>query len=109
MAIYPDNTFVSNVYNAAGYPVRVRDRAGRWTDNTYDAAGHLVRVDYPNNDWVKKEYTGNLVSKLMGAAGNTTEYFYCHAQRQSTQNVDWALCSSVACAVPRKFVVARRM
>ena len=73
MTIYSDNTFVSNVYNANGYPVRVRDRANRWTVNSYDAAGHLVRVDYPNNDWVKKEYTGNLVSKLMDAAGNTTE------------------------------------
>ncbi|MCX7004750.1 MAG: hypothetical protein NTV22_15965 [bacterium] len=77
---FPDGTYVSNVFNAAGYPVRVRDRAGRWTENTYDAAGHLVRVDYPNNDWVKKEYTGNLVSKLMDAAANTTEYFYCHEQ-----------------------------
>ncbi|MCX7005567.1 MAG: hypothetical protein NTV22_20210, partial [bacterium] len=45
-----------------------------------DAAGHLVRVDYPNNDWIKKAYTGNLVSKLIDAAGNTTEYFYCYEQ-----------------------------
>jgi len=80
MTIYPDNTFVSNVYNAAGYPVRVYDRAGRETVSTYDAAGHVIRVDYPNGDWVKKEYTGNLVSKLMDAAGNTTEYFYCYEQ-----------------------------
>jgi len=45
-----------------------------------DAAGHVIRVDYPNNDWVQKQYTGNLASKLMDAAGNTTEYFYCHEQ-----------------------------
>jgi RHS repeat-associated protein len=78
--LFPDGTYISNVYNTAGYPVRVRDRANRWTVNTYDAAGHLVHVLYPNGDWVKKEYSGNLVSKLMDAAGNTTEYFYCHEQ-----------------------------
>ena len=77
---YPDDTYVSNYYNAAGFPTRVCDRMGRWTQNTYDDAGHLARVDYPNGDWVKKLYKGNLVSMLIDGAANTTEYFYCHEQ-----------------------------
>ena len=78
--MYPDNTYISNIYNAAGYPVRARDRMGREITNTWDAAGHLLRVDYPNGDWVKKEYSGNLVTRVIDARHNTTDYFYCHEQ-----------------------------
>ena len=77
---FPDGTFVSNVYNVAGYPVKAFDRAGRMTTNTYDAAGHVLSVHFPNGDWVEKQYAGNLVTNLADAAGNNTAYFYDHEQ-----------------------------
>ncbi|NLF37950.1 hypothetical protein GX586_00805 [bacterium] len=77
---FPDGTFVSNVYDTAGWPALVRDRGGIWTTNTFDAAGRLVRVDYPNGDSVRKEYRGNLVTSLVDGRGNVTRYHYDHEQ-----------------------------
>ncbi|MCP4709273.1 MAG: hypothetical protein GY869_11660, partial [Planctomycetes bacterium] len=77
---FPDGTFVSNIFNFAGYPEKVRDRKGRWTTNTFDAAGHLVRVDFPNGDFVKKTYKGDLVSNLIDGEGNETKFYYDHEQ-----------------------------
>lgn len=74
-----DDTYVSYHY-VNGYPVLVRDRAGRYTTNTYDAAGHLLRVDYPNGDSVRKEYVGDMVTKVVDGRGNVTRYHYDHEQ-----------------------------
>lgn len=79
-AMYPDSTYTSNVYNYAGFPARVRDRAGKWTTNTWDVAGRLIRVDYPNGDWVQKQYNGDLLTLLIDGQHNTTTFHYCHEQ-----------------------------
>jgi len=71
---------------------RLKNHAGRRVFLYFvavDAAGHLGRVDYPNNDWVKKEYSGNLVSKLIDAAGTERRFSYQYDNRdQLTREVE---------------------
>jgi len=77
---FPDGTHLSNVYDAAGYLIMTRDRAGRWTTNYYDAAGHLVRAVFPNGDTVEKSFCGDMVTALTDGRGNVTRYYYDHEQ-----------------------------